>query len=341
MLLTPSQARALYEYATKQQFAILAVNADSPAAVLDTLEAARSQNAPVIVETSLWQLTGHSFGCGDPHVGIARYLTDLAVWAHSDRYRDTPVVYHTDHIKGPQTKTLLQAAIRGIKTRIGTQSCRLVASSVSLDSSELSPEANVALMKALCETAIEQSEKATLEMEAGVDQGVTPIEDTEKIFGAVERSHPGHLALWAPGVGTLHGFGSGNRVDPEAIARHQTLASQICHRPIGLALHGSSGLTDEALTEAVAAGTVKVNWSSESLLIRSQAARDFYTEHAAQLERHHPEFKQTAMDNGVQSYIAERYLPLVAERIKLLGAHGHGPRFIASLNNPASRSTDQ
>ena len=331
MLLNPSQARALYEFATRHQFAILAVNADSPAAVLDVLEAARSRNAPIIVETSLWQLKGHSFGFGDPLLGLARYLADLAVLADSERYRDTPVIYHTDHIKGPDTKSILQAAIRGIETKIGAQSCRLIASSVSLDSSELTPEANIALMRALCETADERGEKATLEMEAGVDQGVTPLEDTEKVFGSVEQSHPGHLALWAPGVGTLHGFGSGNRVDPEAIARHQALATKICNRPIGLALHGSSGLTNEALTEAVAAGTVKVNWSSESLLIRSQAARHYYAEHTSQLERHHAEFKQTAMDNGVQTHIATQYLPLVAERIDLLGGRDQGARFIASL----------
>ena len=70
---------------------------------------------------------------------------------------------------------------------------------------------------------------------------------------------------------------------------------------------------------AVEAGVAKVNWSSESLLIGSHAARDYYREHGAQLEKAHPEFKNTAMDNGLQSYISGIYQPRVAERIHTLG----------------------
>lgn len=332
MLLTPDQSRALYEHATTENYALLAVNADSPAALTDCLEAAATADAPLIIETSLWQLTGRSFGADDAILGMTRYLLELAALAHSERFQGIPVIFHTDHIKGPLTESILTAAIRGIPVTFHKQEQLVRASSLSLDSSELTPAENISLMTKLCQVAEEAGQKATLEMEAGVDKGVSPITDTKEVFGAVEKQHPGHLALWAPGVGTQHGLASGNAVDPAAIRQHQTMASELCGRPIGLALHGSSGLSDEALREAVEAGTAKVNWSSESLLLRSQAARDYFTSHADKLQKEHPDFKITAMDNGLQSFVSEIYIPKVTERIRTLGGDGKAGVFMATLH---------
>ena len=79
------------------------------------------------------------------------------------------------------------------------------------------------------------------------------------------------------------------------------------------------------------AGVAKVNWSSESLLIRSQAAQAFYREHGDHLKKTLPEFKATAMDNGVQAYVSERYLPAVLGRMESQGSAGHGQQFLQSL----------
>lgn len=311
MLLDPNQARALLRRAVEEKFAILAVNADSHAAVTDCLEAARACAAPIIIETSLWQLTGRSYGSGDPILGLARYLADLTALAASERFRDVPVIFHTDHIKGPDTIRILAAAIRGVPQR---------ASTISLDSSELSEEENIAHIRQLCEIARAAELPLTLEMEAGVDAGVTEIEVADRLLGAVESTHPGCLALWAPGVGTQHGLSDkGYPFSPEAVARHQQRASEICGRPIGLALHGSSGLAESDLQAGVAAGVAKVNWSSESLLLRSQAAQEYYAGHTAELAKTHPQWKATAMDNGVQTFVSARYIPKVMARIRVLG----------------------
>ncbi len=321
MLLTPSQSRALYADAVDSGYAILAVNADSPAAVVDCLIAARECDAPVIIETSLWQLTGHSFGAGDALLGMDRYLGELRILAESDRFRNVPVVYHTDHIKGANTETILRHAMRA------------GASSLSLDSSEMSAEENIATLSRLCRFAEEHDLPATLEMEAGVDDGVTELEETRALFGAVESRHPGYLALWAPGVGTKHGLGNDlGGFSPEAVRAHRELASELAGRPIGIALHGSSGLSEDQLRAAVDAGVSKVNWSSESLLIRSTAARDFYVSAGERLEKGHPEWKATAMDHGVQSFVSERYVPRVVERMTILGGAGNGSRFLQSRN---------
>jgi fructose/tagatose bisphosphate aldolase len=314
MLLDPIQSRARFADALAQGYAILAVNADSHAAVTDCLEAARACGAPIIIETSLWQLTGRSYGNGDPVLGLARYLADLTALAGSGRYGGVPVIFHTDHIKGPDTLRILAAAIRGVPQR---------ASTISLDSSELSEAENIGHISGLCDIAREAGVPLALEMEAGVDAGVTVIDTADRLLGPVESRHPGQLALWAPGVGTRHGLSDkGYPFSSEAVAQHRNRAGEICGRPIGIALHGSSGLAADDLRAGVRAGVVKVNWSSESLLIRSGAAREYYATHAAELEPAHERWKATAMDHGVQSHVSSRYVPKVMERIRLLGGEG-------------------
>ena len=177
MLLTPIQTRELFLEALEKRFAVLAVNADSPAAIVDVLEAARQCDAPVIIETSLWQLTGHSFGFGDPILGLRQYLSYLRTLAESERYAHLRVAFHTDHIKGPRTLEIL------------TEAHRLGASSLSLDSSELTEEENLALARQLCDL----SESLTLELEAGVDDGLTPLDVTDRIVGGIEHTHPGRF----------------------------------------------------------------------------------------------------------------------------------------------------
>jgi fructose-bisphosphate aldolase, class II len=324
MLLNPTQTRQLLHHALENNYAILAVNADSPACLTDVLEAARTVGAPVMIETSLWQLKSHSFGFGDPHMGMARYLAQLEVLCSSARFKEVPVVFHTDHIKGEGALELLQAAIRGLALKNEV----LRPSSISLDASELSHSDNIASVQRLCAVAQEVGVDICLEMEAGVDDGITPLEDTKILLGGVVAKYPKRIGLWAPGVGTQHGLGSQAGFDPQAVAAHQQLASDICGEGVGIALHGSSGLNQEALQAAVAAGVTKVNWSSESLLIRSKAAQAYYQTHTAELEKSHKLWKNTAMDNGLQSFIAERYLPVVQERMRLLGGAGKAANFI-------------
>jgi len=177
-------------------------------------------------------------------------------------------------------------------------------------------------MVELCREAQACRRSVTLEMEAGVDDGVTPLEVADRLLSGVETLTPGYLALWAPGVGTQHGLGDQGAFSADAVHKHQEFASRLLGRPVGLALHGSSGLAEHCLRSAVAAGAVKVNWSSESLLLRSQAAQEFYASHGAQLRPGHPDWKTTAMDHGVQSFVAERYRPRVVERICILGGAG-------------------
>ncbi|HMD61345.1 MAG TPA: class II fructose-bisphosphate aldolase [Opitutaceae bacterium] len=332
MLLDPIQSRAQFGHALRHHYAILAVNADSHAAVTDVLEAAREARAPVIIEASLWQLEGRAYGAGDAVLGLARYLADLAVLANGARHAGTPVMFHTDHIKGPKTEAILAAALRGVGVGLSVGAGLLRASTISIDASSLTDEENVSLVCRLAEIAAASGAPATIEMEANVDEGHTAPERTRRLVGPVEAGHPGVVWLWAPGLGTRHGLGEGYpefRVD--RVRANVDLVRELTGRDVGLALHGSSGLEAASLAAAARAGVVKVNWSSESLLLRSSAARAYYGERAPQLDPGHPQWKAAAMDNGVQGFVAARYVPKVVERMKLLGGADQGPAFLESL----------
>ena len=331
MLLDPLQSRVVLRTALENRFALLAVNADSPAAMIDVLEAALACGAPVMIEASLWQLTGMSFGAGDAALGMARYLLELNLLAAAPRYRDLPVLFHTDHIRGPGALSLLTASVRGLPTGIGESV--LSPSTVSVDSSQLSEAENIAALVEIAGAAEAAKREVTLEMEAGVDDGATDSETAIRLLEGVEQRAPGVVHLWAPGVGTRHGLGDQSTFSPEAVARHRDLAGRILGRPVGIALHGSSGLSRESLRSAVEAGVVKVNWSSESLRIRSLAAREFYASSGAMLdETGHSGWKSAAMDHGVQSHVSERYRPRVEERIRILGGEGRAEVCRAALS---------
>lgn len=322
MLCDPLQSRKVLQHALEHRYAILAINADSHAAINDCLEAALLVNAPVIIETSLWQLKGHSFGGGDPVLGAARYIANLAVLANSPRFQNIPVLYHTDHIKGPETMTILGAAIKGIPFEAHGQSLKLRASTVSLDASSLTHDETIEYICSLCDIARKADVPVTIEMEDAVDEGITTEQVATKLLQGVEERHPGHIYLWAPGVGTQHGFGENMNFSYKTIEKQISLTRRITGREIGIALHGSTGLKSADLSEASKAGVIKVNWSTESLFIRSNSARSYYQQMEKQFDKKHPAWKDTVMDNGVNSFVAREYIPKVVERMKILGGEG-------------------
>lgn len=322
MLLNPLQSRIILQHALENRYAILAINADSHAAINDCLEAALQVNAPVIIETSLWQLEGHSFGAGDAIAGMGRYLASLALLANSERYKNIPVIYHTDHIKGPKTFSILEAAIHGINFSIHDQKATLRASTISLDASAFTHDQTIEYILRLCKFAKNADVPVTIEMEDAVDEGITSADVAIKLLSSIETEYPDHIYLWAPGVGTQHGFGENMNFSPKTIEQQVAIARQCTGREIGIALHGSTGLHAKDLSDAAKAGVIKVNWSTESLYIRSNAARMYYETMAEKFDKKHKDWKATVMDNGVNAYVAAVYIPKVMERMILLGGEG-------------------
>jgi fructose-bisphosphate aldolase class II len=332
MLLNPLQARELLLHALRNKYAILAVNADSPAAIGDCLESARLCKAPIIIETSLWQLQGASFGRGDAVLGLARYLADLSVLASSDRFAEIPVIFHTDHIKGPDLKPVLSAAIRGVALNLTRGEGALTASTLSVDASELSPEANIEILTWLAQCAQSANVPATFEMEDAVDDDYTSLETANRLVGSVESKAPGAVCLWAPALGTHHGLTQGGRAfDPDLARQHVENLKRLTGREIGLALHGTSGLNEVSLISGVQAGVVKINWSSELLHLRANAGLEYFRKKVAAAEPDQGDWKNTVMDNGLQSFIGEVTIPVITNRIHLLGGEGRARDFVKEI----------
>jgi fructose/tagatose bisphosphate aldolase len=324
MLCNSLESRRVLAHALENHYAILAVNADSQSSLNDCLEAARICRSPIIIETSLWQLKGRSFGAGDGVLGLARYIVNLALLAESSRYAEIPVMLHTDHIKGPETLTILGSGIRGIETVVNGLENKVFPSTVSLDASELSNEENIDMIVQLAGIADKAGTDVTIEMESAVDEGPTPPEITKLLVGSVEERYPGVVHLYAPGLGTRHGYSAEGYPEfrAEAVGENIDLMRSITGRSMGIALHGSSGLSADDLKAAVRQGVIKVNWATDSLAIRSSAAHEYYNRDQARFEKTHPHWKVTAMDNGVQEFISKAYIPKVTERIRLLGGEG-------------------
>jgi fructose-bisphosphate aldolase, class II len=333
MLLAPGQVKKLIAYAIEKKFALFAVNADSPAAIHDCLKAAKGAKAPIFIETSMWQLEGISFGAGDPIRGIAQYIAHISLLANSDEFKEVPVVYHTDHIKGPQTEEILVKATEGLPIRGFGQEMLLSPSSISLDAAALAPEENVRILSKIIEASKACGREINLEMEAGVDNGLTSDEEVEALIMGVEKVHPGYISLFAPGLGNQHGFSEGGYpgFSPENITKAAALLKKLTGRPIGVVLHGASGLNDDQVREAVACGLTKMNWSTDGLIARSSKALEYYHKFEKELVPGHAEFKDKAMDNGPGQYVSESLVPLLEQKLDLLNATGMAPEFMASI----------
>ena len=333
MLLSPVQARKLVTCCIREKCALLAVNADSPAAIYDCLKAAKESNAPVIIETSMWQLEGISFGAGDPVRGMAQYIAHIAVLANSEEFKDVPVLYHTDHIRGPLAGEILLLAVKGLPLTLFGGEIVLHPSTISLDAAKLTPEKNINMLCSLIEASEAAGKPVTLEMEAGLDGGLTTEDETRELVMGVEEKHPGYVVLFAPGLGNRHGYSKDGYpgFKPENVSASAALVKELTGRDMGIVLHGSSGLSDQQVRSAVANGLTKMNWSTSGLIIRSGAAKEYYAVKADKIVPGQPEFKDLAMDNGQGTYVSRRFVPELKKLFTLLGSEGKGIAFMKEI----------
>jgi len=249
MLLSPTQAKKLIEYAIEKKFALFAVNADSPAAIHDCLKAAKEVKAPVIIETSMWQIEGVSFGAGDPVMGMAQYIAHTSLIANSEEFLEVPVLYHTDHIRGPRAEEILIRAVKGLPLKGFGEEVALSPSSISLDAAQLTPAENIRILSTLIQTSKACGREITLEMEAGLDGGLTTAEETEELIMGIEKKYPNYIAMFAPGLGNRHGFSKDGYpgFTSENITKSSELLERLTGRRIGVVLHGSSGLSNDQI----------------------------------------------------------------------------------------------
>lgn len=222
----------ILELAEKGEFCIPAFNVYNMETVMGVLKAAEETKAPIIMQVYPRLMKEE---CG--------YFLAPSIVAAAHK-ASVPVCFHLDH--GPSE----------LET---TRSLRYGATGIMLDASTLPFDENIALTKRVVETC--KFVDVQVEGELGhvgttadkdMDEFTTP-EDAKRF---VEETG---VACLAVAVGTAHGrYSKPPKLDIERIRSIRESTSNTA-----LVLHGGSGVPDEEIKKAVAAGIRKMNFATD------------------------------------------------------------------------------
>ncbi len=266
--------------AEKHGFCIPAFNVYNMESVIGVLHAAEEERAPIIMQVYP-RLMKEETG----------YFLSPTILAAAHR-ASVPVCFHLDH--GPSE----------LET---TRSLRYGATGIMLDGSTLPFEENIALTRRVVETCAHLN--VQVEGELG-HVGTTKDEETDefttpedaKIF--VEKTGVVCLAVAA---GTAHGrYKKPPKLDIERIR-----AIRAATNGTALVLHGGSGVPDEEIRKAVAAGIRKMNFATD-------VCYTFLDTCLAELQK--PD-RAIAIDTFMKKPI-EAVAEFCKTRIRLVGADG-------------------
>lgn len=223
----------LLKKAQREHYAVGAFNCNNMEIVQAIVAAAEAERSPVIIQASQGAIK---------YAGI-EYIAALTKLAAEKA--TVPVALHLDH-----------------GTSFGqTMSCiRNGFSSVMIDGSKLSLEENIALTNKVLEVArpLGVSVEAELGKIGGTEDDIT-VSERDALFTdpaeAEEFVRATGVDSLAVAIGTAHGQYKGiPKLDFE---RLKEIVKRIPETPI--VLHGSSGVPDEAIREAISLGVCKVN----------------------------------------------------------------------------------
>ncbi|KJR47051.1 Fructose-bisphosphate aldolase class II [Desulfosporosinus sp. I2] len=222
----------LLDRAQKEHYAVGAFNCNNMEIVQAIVAAAEAEKAPVIIQASQGAIK---------YAGI-EYITALTKLAAEKS--SVPIALHLDH--GTSFAQVMQCARNGF-------------SSVMIDGSKLSMEDNVALTNKVIEAVrlLGVSVEAELGKIGGTEDDIT-VDEREALFTDpaeaeyfVQATKVDALAI---AIGTAHGQYKGvPKLDFERLTKIRERVST------PLVLHGSSGVPDDALREAISRGVCKVN----------------------------------------------------------------------------------
>ncbi len=213
-------------------YAVGAFNCNNMEIVQAITAAAEAENAPVIMQASQGAIK---------YAGID-YITTMARLA-AEQTR-VPVALHLDH--GTSFEQVVQCVRSGF-------------SSVMIDGSKWSLADNIKLTKRVLDVAraVGVSVEAELGKIGGTEDDITVSErdafftDPEEARIFVSETGVDSLAI---AIGTAHGQYKGTpELDFDRLAKIKTIVG------IPIVLHGSSGVPDEAVREAIRLGVRKVN----------------------------------------------------------------------------------
>ncbi len=272
--------KTILELAEQGSFCIPAFNVYNMETVIGVLHAAEAEKAPIIMQVYPRLMKEE-----------AGYFLSPSILAAAAR-ATVPVCFHLDH--GPSE----------LET---TRSLRYGATGIMLDGSTLPFEENIALTKKVVETCAHVDVQVEGELgHVGVtndevmDEFTTP-EDAKKFVAETG------VACLAVAVGTAHGrYKKPPKLD---IARIKAIREAT--GGAALVLHGGSGVPDEEIKRAVAAGIRKMNFATDICY----AFLDCCLEELQKPDR------AIAIDNFMKKPI-EAVAEFCKTRIRLVGADG-------------------
>lgn len=222
--------------AQKNHYAVGAFNVENLEFVMAVLAAAEETESPVIMQTTPGTIktAGLDYFYGMVAAAAAR--------------ADVPVALHLDH--GDGYDRCMQAFRTGY-------------TSVMIDGSHESFEDNIALTASVARAGAAMGVPVEAELgkvggkedDGPAVEGENPYTDPEEAREFVERTGCTSLAI---GVGTAHGvYTETPHIEQEVVKAIRAAVD------VPLVLHGTSGVPDEQVAEAVKNGICKVNYATE------------------------------------------------------------------------------
>lgn len=213
-------------------YAVGAFNCNNMEIVQAIVEAAEAENSPVIMQASQGAI---KYAGLDYIMALAKTAADKA---------SVPVAMHLDH--GTSFAQVMQCIRYGF-------------SSVMIDGSKLPLEKNIDITKRVIDVAraVGVSVEAELGKIGGTEDDIT-VDEREALFTDPEEARifaeATDVDALAVAIGTAHGQYKGEpKLD---FARLEKIKSLV---KVPIVLHGSSGVPDEAIQEAIRLGVRKIN----------------------------------------------------------------------------------
>lgn len=305
-VITGEHVRKLFDYASKEGFAIPSVNVSSSSTINAVLEAARDIKAPIIIQLSQG---GSAFyaGKGLSNENQRASIKGAIAAAHHIRLLakdyEIPVVLHSDHCAEkllPWFDGMLEADEEYFK-----QHGEPLFSSHMLDLSEKPKNENIKI----CKKYLERMSKINLllEMEIGITGGeedgvdntgtdnaslYTQPDDVLDVYEAL--SPISDLFTIAAAFGNVHGvYKPGNvKLTPELLKNHQIYIKDKMKdkkdkpewkwindrgdKPVWFVFHGGSGSIKDEINKAVDYGVIKMNVDTDTQWAYWEGIKNFY-----------------------------------------------------------------
>ena len=274
----------LLESAQKGHYAIGAFNCNNMEIVQAIVAAAEAENAPVIIQASQGAIK---------YAGI-EYITTMTKLAAE--MAKVPIALHLDH--GTSFAQIMQCTRNGF-------------SSVMIDGSKLSLEDNIALTNKVIEAVrpLGLSVEAELGKIGGTEDDIIVSEREAMFTDPAEAEHfvqATKVDALAIAIGTAHGQYKGvPKLDFERLTKIRERIT------VPIVLHGSSGVPDEALREAISRGICKVNIDTNIREAFVRAARQV-------LEGNSKEIDPRKMLGPAREAVTE----IIREKIRVFGSNG-------------------